>query len=148
MKNSKKFSVGTSLRTGLVTKSLTAVPGPGNYRDTLYNKSSSPKFGFGSGGRAQMNKTMSMIPGPGAYTNKSLIGTEGNLNSMHAKLEYKPIENIGGKTPGPGAYEAHARNKNKAPAYGSGSEKRDFGVAKYILGLPAPSAYNPNASVT
>jgi hypothetical protein len=67
---------------------------------------------------------------------------------MHSKLEYKPIENIGGKTPGPGAYESHQKNKNKAPAYGAGTEKRDFGVAKYILGVPAPSAYNPNASFT
>lgn len=91
---------------------------------------------------------MSLMPGPGAYTAKNIIGTEGNLNSMHAKLEYKPIENIGGHTPGPGSYDMHARNKRKAPAYGAGSEKRDFGVAKYILGLPAPSAYNPNASTT
>jgi hypothetical protein len=65
MKNSKKFSVGTSHRGGLVTKSLTAVPGPGNYKDTLFHKSTSPKFGFGTGGRDKMNKTMSNIPGPG-----------------------------------------------------------------------------------
>jgi len=95
-----------------------------------------------------MNKTSALIPGPGAYPNRSLIGTEGNLNSMHSKLEYKPIENIGGKTPGPGAYETHVKNKRKAPAYGAGSEKRDFGVAKYILGQPAANAYNPNQTFT
>ena len=50
-KTSKKFSVGTSQRGSMVNKSLN-VPGPGNYKETLYHKSSSPKFGFGSGGRA------------------------------------------------------------------------------------------------
>lgn len=104
----------------MVNKSLN-VPGPGNYKESLYNKSTSPKFGFGSGGRAQMNKTSAQFPGPGAYPNRSLVGTEGNKNTMHSKLEYRPIENIGGKTPGPGAYESHTNNKNKAPAYGAGS---------------------------
>lgn len=54
-KNSKKFSVGTSQRSGMVAKSLN-VPGPGNYKDTLFHKTSSPRFGFGSGQRSPMGK--------------------------------------------------------------------------------------------
>lgn len=51
---------------------------------------------------------------------------------MHNKLEYKPIEATGGKTPGPGAYENNLRNKKTAPAYRQGSEKRNFAISKHV----------------
>ena len=91
MTTSKKFSVGTGGRAAVVAKSLSVVPGPGAYKESLFNKSSSPKFGFGSGGRSIMNSTV-RVPGPGSYKTNEIMGKEGAVNSMHAKLEYKPIQ--------------------------------------------------------
>jgi len=45
------------------------------------------------------------VPGPGTYKPLEFVGKEATQSSMHAKLSYKPIQSIGGKTPGPGAYE-------------------------------------------
>jgi|APCry1669190288_1035285.scaffolds.fasta_scaffold25568_2 hypothetical protein len=38
MRNSQKFTVGTGKRIEVVSKSLATVPGPGNYRISLFNK--------------------------------------------------------------------------------------------------------------
>lgn len=68
---------------------------------------------------------------------------------MHNKLEYKPIEQTGGKTPGPGTYEFHVKNKKTAPAFRQGSEKRAFGITnKTVLGVPGANTYKPNLTFT
>jgi len=67
---------------------------------------------------------------------------------MHSKLEYKPIEQIGGRTPGPGTYEANLNNKKKEPSYGYGSEKRNFNTNKSLSLVPAANTYNPNMTYT
>jgi hypothetical protein len=61
---------------------------------------------------------------------------------MHSKLLYKPIERIGGETPGPGNYNNPIVKQRNAPAYGLGSEKRDF-ESKSTLDVPASNTYNP-----
>jgi len=136
--------MGSSQRGELAAKSI--APGPGNYGTTFANKNQSPRFGFGSGGRSQMAKTAGNVPGPGAYKAMEMTGKEGPVNSIHAKIEYKPIEMTGGFTPGPGAYESHHKNKKGAPSYGQGSEKRQFGAAKTVTNVPASNNYNPNLS--
>jgi len=67
---------------------------------------------------------------------------------MHNKLSYKPIEQIGGKTPGPGTYEFNLRNKRTAPSYRQGTQKRDFSVSKAVLAVPASNTYKPNMTYT
>ena len=42
------------------------------------------------------------VPGPGSYKSRDITGSEGPKNSIHAKLEYKPVQATGGFTPGPG----------------------------------------------
>ena len=44
-------------------------------------------------------------PGPGTYKPLEFVGKEATSSSIHAKLSYKPIQQTGGKTPGPGTYE-------------------------------------------
>jgi len=61
-----KYSIGTGGRGNVVSKGLIAVPGPGNYSSTLFDKSKSPNYGFGTGGRERMNQT-AKVPGPGQY---------------------------------------------------------------------------------
>ena len=64
MLKGSKYSIGTSSRGQVVTKSIAHVPGPGNYKSSLFDKASAPNYGFGSGGRDKMNQT-TKVPGPG-----------------------------------------------------------------------------------
>jgi len=61
------------------------VPGPGNYRNSLFDKAAAPNYGFGSGTRDKLNQT-TKVPGPGQYNLGKITGTEGPQNSMHNKL--------------------------------------------------------------
>ena len=148
MNRSQKYSCGSSQRLPQVQPGQKYVPGPGNYTMSLIDKQSAPKYGFGSGTRSQLEKNARlMVPGPGQYQYRNNVGREGTAPSIHQKLEYKPIEKVAGKTPGPGTYESHMRNKLAAPSYGQGSSKRD-GSQKNTLETPAANAYNPSMSQT
>mmetsp|Transcript_39575 Transcript_39575/g.60496 ORF Transcript_39575/g.60496 Transcript_39575/m.60496 type:complete len:135 (+) Transcript_39575:869-1273(+) len=57
MKTSQKFSVGTGKRADISSSPSAKVPGPGNYKISLANKTASPMFGFGSSGRQVINST-------------------------------------------------------------------------------------------
>ena len=65
MLRSNKYSIGTSSRGNVVAKGILHVPGPGNYSNSLYDKSKAPLYGFGTGGRDKMNQTTKLVPGPG-----------------------------------------------------------------------------------
>ena len=120
-RTSQQFSVGKASRSPAANKSLLGVPGPGNYQTSLVDKRSAPRFGFGSGGRAVVGSVMTN-PGPGSYQALEFVGKEAPSPSVHAKLSYKPIEQTGGKTPGPGAYDASAKHRRTAPSYSPGLE--------------------------
>ena len=66
MLKSNKYSIGTSSRGEVAPRGIMGVPGPGNYRSSLFDKANSPNYGFGSGGRDKMNQT-TKVPGPGQY---------------------------------------------------------------------------------
>lgn len=55
MLRASKYSIGTSSRGQVVTKAIANVPGPGNYKSSLFDKANSPNFGFGSGTRDKLN---------------------------------------------------------------------------------------------
>ena len=149
MKGGNKFSVGTSQRLPVVTRSIATVPGAGSYDSgNLNNKNSAPNYGFGSGQRSNLGRNKSNMPGPGAYTLNGITGKEGRGNSMHTKLEYKPIQQIGGSTPGPGNYDYSLKNMKSAPSYGLGSQQRPFIGNKSAMNIPSPGAYNPNSGAT
>mmetsp|Transcript_41262 Transcript_41262/g.62828 ORF Transcript_41262/g.62828 Transcript_41262/m.62828 type:complete len:119 (-) Transcript_41262:333-689(-) len=67
---------------------------------------------------------------------------------MHSKLPYKPVEEQAGKSPGPGAYESHFRNKKQAPSYGLGLGQRSFVKTKAGLEIPGSNSYNPSMTYT
>lgn len=87
------------------------------------DKKSSANYGFGSATREHGSPTSvkSVSPGPGNYKIKPKVGNEGKASSIHSKIQYKPIENIGGTTPGPGNYESPLLKEKRAPSYGLGS---------------------------
>ena len=146
MKTPLKFGIGTSKRGSMVTRSIATVPAPGTYEISMVDKTRNPIFGFGSSKRGHAGKSLAAIPGPGTYALKGLVGTEGALNSMHGKLEYKPVEKTGGATPGPGAYESHTKNKPKDPVWGTGTSQRTGYVNKLIAANPGAGTYSPSTS--
>ena len=86
-------------------------------------------------------------PGPGTYKPLEFVGKEATSSSIHAKLTYKPIENTGGKTPGPGTYENNfQRNKRTAPAYSPGKDQRSSPGIMTTTKTPAANTYNPSTS--
>lgn len=64
------YSMKQKLGSSLLTNNKN--PAPGHYEAHLNNKSTAPKFGFGSSTRAAL-KGMN-VPGPGAYKLNSSIG--------------------------------------------------------------------------
>lgn len=146
MKLPLKFGMGTSKRPAVVARSIATVPAPGAYESSMADKSRNPAFGFGSGKRGHGGKSLASIPGPGTYALRGLTGQEGRSSSIHGKLQYKPIDKSGGLTPGPGAYEAHTKNKAKDPAWGTGTSKRSGDVNKHILANPGPGAHSPTTN--
>jgi hypothetical protein len=147
MRGGQRYGIGTSQRLPVVSRSISTVPGPGNYEKHLYDKANAPKFGFGSSTRNGVaRKDTTKSPGPGGYEYKTFVGDEGRGNSMHAKLEYKPIEKVAGASPGPGAYESKLAHMKSEPRYGMGSGKRDFIGNKANLIVPGAGTHNPNSS--
>lgn len=101
-------------------------------------------YGFGTSKRGQEGtKSLTKLPGPGAYDLGGLTGKDGPAASIHNKLSYKPIEKSAGLTPGPGAYESHTNNKARDPSWGTGTSKRTGDVNKQAAANPAPGAYSP-----
>ena len=90
MRSGNRYSVGSGQRLPVVSRSTASVPGAGSYESHLKHKSSAPNYGFGSGARSNLGRTAN-VPGPGNYAPHTFVGKEGNRNSIHAKLEYKPI---------------------------------------------------------
>lgn len=121
MRKASNFSIGTSVRTAMASNSI--APGPGNYQFSLVDKKTSANYGFGSATREHGSPTSikSISPGPGNYKLQSRVGQEGKAITIHSKILYKPIENIGGETPGPGNYESPLLKEKRAPSYGLGS---------------------------
>jgi hypothetical protein len=146
MNRSAQWKMGSQERLPKMRTTNMLVPGPGNYQISLSNKTTAPRYGFGSGTRDEM-KTKLQVPGPGQYVAKSVIGTEGTKSSMHAKIEYKPIEKTSGDTPGPGNYSLSFKNKQASPAYKLGTQKRDSGQSKTFQ-APSPNKYLPNMTFT
>lgn len=89
-----------------------------------------------------------MSPGPGGYAYKTFVGAEGRGNSMHAKLEYKPIEKTAGNSPGPGNYENKLGHMASAPRYGLGTSKREFIGNKGNMIVPGAGNYDPKTNYT
>ena len=69
MRTPQKFGMGTSNRPDMVGRFISTVPGPGNYKSTLFDKTSNPNFGMGTSKRGELGKSVN-VPGPGTYATK------------------------------------------------------------------------------
>jgi hypothetical protein len=138
MNNAAQYKVGTSKRVEMMNSNNS--PGPGNYKISLIDRHSAPKFGFGSGIRDGGRDHK--FPGPGQYTTPGNVGREGSSPTIHKKLEYQTID----QTPGPGAYESSLKTRKTAPSYGQGTQKRNNSSSNFLV--PAANTYFPTTTFT
>lgn len=150
------------------------VPGPGRYQPStvdLISRNDAPKYGFGTsiradiaggqGGNIHNKRTLSMdgkgeqsivnlkplVPGPGAYEIKGVVGTEGPKRSLAARFKIDLAAKELNYKPGPGQYTPSINQSAKtSPNYKIGTSVRE----KYYLKdrfkheLPPPNIYNPD----
>jgi hypothetical protein len=64
-------------------------PGPGQYADTSNHLKSAPAIGFGAEERKY--KDVKMVPGPGSYVHKEILGNHGPKYQIGGKNNYSPI---------------------------------------------------------
>jgi hypothetical protein len=114
-------------------------PGPGNYEfDREKINQTAPKFSFGKEERGNNNRPKT--PGPGTYQPKAKMGNEGSKISMSFN---RPLTGVKNENPGPGTYQMNLKDKNKAPEYKFGTNKRD-NINRENLQKPGPGTYNPD----
>ena len=124
-------------------------PGPGQHNPEYQKtKNAAPKFGFGTETRNDIGG-MGMGPGPGGYNITSMIGAEGQKNTLHATIDYTPEAKEGSYKPGPGTYHGDYKSvRNKSPAYKLGTAPRDNQDTKRLKFTVSPNKYNPSFSAT
>ena len=151
-----KFSISQRMgpRSQTRNSKYETMPGPGNYAaktDFVYK--SSPRYGFGASpskkADAAHRKTLSAMPGPGAYNLTGIIGQEGPSKTISARFKDTEFEAASVKAPGPGAYEPNTEQiYQTAPGYKLGSSKRSFPNIKTNVIQPPPNKYNPDFRIT
>ena len=125
-------TMGASLdhgdKTQLLNKTQAIVPGPGQYQPTsaeLIIKNDNPKYGFGTsiradiggrtGGNIHSKRNLSetgdsiatynpLVPGPGAYDIKGVVGNDGPKRSLAGRFTIDLTAKELNFKPGPGAY--------------------------------------------
>lgn len=158
-----------------LNKTQAIVPGPGRYQAAtayLISRNDAPKYGFGTsmradiaggpGGGLHSKRTLSLdgggdnqsvmslkplVPGPGAYEIKGVIGNEGPKRSLAGrfKIDLQAKELL--SKPGPGQYTPQVSYSVKqSPNYKIGTSVREkyYLKDKFIHELPPPNIYNPN----
>jgi Sperm-tail PG-rich repeat len=152
------------------------VPGPGRYQPStvdLISRNDAPKYGFGTsmradiaggpGGGIHSKRTLSqdggkgdtqslvslkpLVPGPGAYEIKSVIGNEGPKRSLAGRFKIDLQAKELNYKPGPGQYTPSVNFAIKqSPNYKIGTSIREkyYLKDKFIHDLPPPNIYNPN----
>lgn len=111
------------------SKSVSEIPGPGNYQPL--RGSSGPKWGFGQG--ARLKSAASDTPAPGSYNIPEQLGRGGF--TMTGREERSITETV----PGPGAYTPKMRDSSPTFKIGS-SPRRDLVASSQV---PGPGAYTP-----
>lgn len=148
-------------------------PGPGAYTErpleTMSRYMQSPRFAFG-GSRRDEHKSQK-VPGPGAYSCRGMIGSEGRAWSLtprrHGQLRNRDLpgpgahdakssigtgpkytasprraEHVRHLGPGPGEYDqTNAAIKGKEPRWGFGTSQRPDSSMSAHSATPGPGSY-------
>lgn len=104
---------------------------------------SAPSFGFGTSKRPATADSR-LVPGPGTYQSKSIIGSESQGKTLGSKLKQQKTTDM--FSPGPGAYNAKTEVTMLAsPGWKVGTSTRsDQDRAKLrCSNFPPPDTYNP-----
>lgn len=135
-----KFSFGSKPKKHTdVDESL---PGPGSYfeHNSVQGKRNPPKFSFGAATRKEMEGVR--VPGPGAYTPRSVFASTGGFSCTPRR---KPPEiSIHEKKPGPGAHNVPANMGTHGPRHSiTPRRKANVDAAEKQRIAPGPGAYEP-----
>lgn len=171
-------SLDRSNRQGSMNKTQAIIPGPGRYQPSttdLMRSNYAPKYGFGSGGRpdlatgaptniATSKRSLSdskstqsqspsrlLVPGPGAYNIKQVVGNEGPKRSLAGRFKIDLAAKELNYKPGPNLYTPSTTFSAKtSPNYRIGSSLREkyYLADKYKHELPPPNIYNPDFQKT
>eukprot|EP00826_Nyctotherus_ovalis_P026725 TRINITY_DN2084_c0_g5_i1.p1 TRINITY_DN2084_c0_g5~~TRINITY_DN2084_c0_g5_i1.p1 ORF type:complete len:282 (+),score=22.18 TRINITY_DN2084_c0_g5_i1:608-1453(+) len=121
-----------------VTSSNTG-PGPAAYITSKeFSRNFAPKYTFG---RAIDHTRPNNVPGPGAYSSKPVMGSEGTKHTIHHKPPDTDLK-FGQSSPGPAAYTVSHRRS--APAFSIGRSGLD---KQSVAGSsPGPNDYCPDVN--
>lgn len=166
-------TVGASLDKGerekLLNKTQALIPGPGRYQPStvdLISRNDAPKYGFGTSTRADIGggpskRSLSdrggkgdtslsnfkpLVPGPGAYEIKGVIGKDGPQRSLAGRFKIDLVAKELNYKPGPGQYTPQINFATKqSPNYKIGTSSREqyYLKDKFKYELPPPNIYNP-----
>ena len=130
-------------------------PAPNKYHFKYnFTETSSPSWSFSKSSRTKSKsakmKLLSKIPGPGKYSIKTLMGTEGPHFSFskekfnHADAFDEAMAKRKQKNPCPGSYYESINYKASGPFYTISKLNRpEIGNDKYLLTSPGPEKYEP-----
>jgi len=107
--NNKKcephFSFGTEKRPALGrNKDQLNIPGPASYNSHHHDNSvlkAAPAFGIGTSSRDNSAEKKKVVPGPGTYEAKAVVGKDGPARSFGLKTQ-SAFQSNSRNVPGPG----------------------------------------------
>lgn len=131
-RNGLKFT--TTKRQLLAQTIRECLPGPGAYEYAALLLKSAPKYSFAK----KYKRKEVIIPGPGAYNTKAVVGNEGSSAIMCGR-RLSTVSSCTLHSPGPASYTPHAIKANVA-AFKIGKEPR---IKNEVKATPGPGTYNP-----
>jgi len=96
-------------------------PGPGNYELPPSAFASTSKFYIGK--KISKARETTTVPGAGAY-DPDIKSTIKSLPSYSMRPKVVTLQQSNMKSPAPGTYEVHLKDRAAAPKYGFGSSTR------------------------
>ena len=143
---STSAKIGTERRHDMSMKGAETLPAPNAYNQESKAKvlTKSPSFGFGSQKQRPISDEKKFVPGPGTYSQKTLIGTETQGKSLAMRLIQPKTTNM--FVPGPGTYTADASStlfKNPTWRMGTSVRSQEELQKQRVCNYPPPNVYNP-----
>lgn len=138
-------------RAGLNVKGAERLPAANAYNQDAKNKvlKHSPAFGFGTSKRPASCDSR-RVPGPGAYTQKGVMGSDSQGCTLGKKLSQPRTSNM--TAPGPGTYNFMLADKNLrtnlSAKIGTSTRDDELKAKQRVCNAPPPNTYNPSFSAS
>lgn len=141
-KTGPRFGFGIGSRFGMDMVPSKTAPGPAAYNPKDPSLTVGTKVGFGTSVRSPMGSAPFLIPGPGAYEQKTTMGT-GAMFTAKGKQPASYMKRAQ-SAPGPGAYTPSLRVAYKEPprcGFGTSTRAAESMKQARANGTPGPGTY-------